>query len=203
VHLGATPNYYEDRVYRWLNFNAAVQAATSDARVPDVRDYVTAHGRMFGDESSSYLYAKKLRKKLEIKKARLLRRKRVLQGKVNRKEKEDKELAQVKLELKALKQAKRLPNPGYVMTYYDSPSQYNFDKPRNCRDWTHLREMWKLPLRINPVTAERLRSYVAAFLRSGFYTNSLAQQNPEDDALHGNHRENQHPNRILVVKLTA
>ncbi len=91
---------------------------------------------------------------------------------------------------------------GVVFTRYDSHTQYQFDKPQDAQTWHKISELWELPSRIQSDTTERVRTYFSAMHRSGILKiNSLSEDNPEDDELHGNHAGNLDENGVLAVTL--
>ena len=189
VHLGATKtNEQFARTVRWLRFDAKLQQASSKARYPQIRDYKTAHGRLFagGLTQSGWLLN-------------------WLHKKVRDLEKSDPEEAK-----RLQKIADTLGQPDYKTTYYDSRTQWIFDHPTNREIWQGLRKLWKLPFGFDPVFAERLRTYLSAFFRSGFlYTilpkriRQLAEPNPLDDKAHGDWKRMCDSKGVFVVTKTS
>lgn len=155
THLGAAKTIEEQNTMRkWLRFDAALQKPSSSASDPQVRDYATAHGRLYAGAKPMGAWRKSLLQRIE---------------------------------------PQKLPQRDYTITYFDQRTQWNFDHPESTIIWSDLRKIWKLPFKFNPIYAERLRTYLSAAFRSGYFQSmlpdviaQLGQKNPNDDITHGN-----------------
>ncbi len=186
VHLGATKTSEQhQRSVKWLRFDAALQSASSKAKHPQVRDYHTAHGRLFAGASSRGAWLKSW-----------------LHERIPQLEKND------PLQAARLKDAlKKIPDTDYKITYYDSRTQWDFDRPSTVKLWRSLRGLWKLPFGFDPIYAERLRTWLSAFFRSGFLYHflpkiiaQLGQANPPDDRAHGDWKRHCDARGVFVVR---
>ncbi len=185
THLGAaeTPEL-QQKMNRWLRFDAALQKPSSRARDPQIRDYTTAHGRLYAGASSRHAWQRRwIRKRLP------------------KIQKTDPKLA---IELKEI--LSNNPDADYKKTNYDSRTQWNFDHPSTSRIWTDLRKQWKLPFRFTPIYAERLRTYLSAAFRSGYFLHvlpgiiaQLGKTNPPCDTAHGDWKKHCDSKGVFVV----
>ncbi|MCE5293245.1 MAG: hypothetical protein LLF94_01355 [Chlamydiales bacterium] len=192
VHLGATKTSQEQaRTYKWLQFDAAVQKASSKAIDPQVRDYTTAHGRLYaGAKVKKGKWYKNMVKEAQIT--------------LQMTHPDD------KVQLEDLEKRQKAAQRGdYKITHYDSTTQYQFDMPKDKEAWEHLSEIWDMPFRFTPIYAERLRTYMSAAFRSGFFNSvvpaiiaQLAHDNPEDDIAHGDWKKHRKEDGVFVVKDT-
>ncbi len=186
IHLGAIKTFdQEKKSVTWLRFDARLQRASARAKDPQIRDYSSAHGRLFAGASSkgAWLHSWMRRKipKLELENP---------------------------TRADALKQfKKKLPLADYKVTYYDARTQWNFDNPADSKVWKDLQNLWKLPFKFTPIYAERLRSYLSAAFRSGFFYSvlpnfiaKLAKPSPPDDRAHGDWRRHCDARGIFIVK---
>jgi hypothetical protein len=186
VHLGATRNDTQYRqASKWLRFDAALQKASSKASDPQVRDYAEAHGRLFAAAKTQGAWLKSWLKKS-----------------VKKLDKTNPERAERLREV-----ARRIPQHDYKTTYFDSRTQWEFDRPSSARTWKYLRNLWNLPFSFTPQSAERLRTWLSAFFRSGFLfailpkaISQLAMPNPPDDRTHGDWKKHCDSRGVFVVK---
>lgn len=103
----------------------------------------------------------------------------------------------------------------YKSTKYTACRQWEFDHPPNGKIWSELYGLWHLPLPsiIDSLVIERMRSYLSAAFRSGFFLNiipkimrtfaQLAYSGPQGDERHGPWRQNCNAKGVLVVTDTA
>ncbi len=189
VHLGATKtNEQYAQARKWLQFDAKLHLASSKARYAQIRDYTSSHGRLFAGGITQHGWLRNW-----------------LNKKVKELEISDPEEAK---RLRAL--SKKLARSDYKTTHFDSRTQWIFDHPTNKEIWLGLRKLWKLPFGFDPVFAERLRSYLSAFFRSGFLyamlpkiIRQLGQQNPPDDKAHGDWKKICDSKGVFVVTKTS
>lgn len=198
THLGAIQTReQQEKSVRWLKFDAAIQKASSKATHPYIRDTVTAHGRMFADAKAK-IGSKELRQEKKRKVAHLMQNS-------QRTAQEDAQLKRLQEELSG----------DYKSTKYTACRQWEFDHPPNGKIWSELYGLWHLPLPsiIDSLVIERMRSYLSAAFRSGFFLNiipkimrtfaQLAYSGPQGDERHGPWRQNCNAKGVLVVTDTA
>lgn len=189
IHLGAAKTEEQQKqMYRWLRFDATLQKPSSQAKDPQIRDYTTAHGRLFAAGSPRGAWIRSW-----------------LHTRIPQLQKTDPATA-----AKLSEELKKIGTADYKIIHYDSRTQWNFDRPSSGRMWAHLRALWKLPFQFTPIYAERLRTYLSAAFRSGFFRiflpkfiAQLGQNNPPDDKAHGDWQKHCDKKGVFVVPRTA
>ncbi len=193
THLGATSTVEEQqKTWSWLRFDAAVQQASSKAEDPQVRDNVTAHGRMFagasrkrGDWYRSLLHDLRLQFKKR--------------GKLT------------KVDMKGLRKIWKIEKASgvdYKITHYCSKIQWNFDHHPTFEIWEDLHKLWKIPFPswVTSKAAEYARSYLSAVFRSGLFFHILPKmisqigRTTTNSAGHGEWKKYCDSNGVLVIK---
>lgn len=92
------------------------------------------------------------------------------------------------------------PLTDYKSTPYDPLTQWDFD--HNTKKWIELSKTWKLPFWFNPEFAERVRTYLSAAGRSGFFNTALGLPNPPDDTAHGDWKSFCNSNGVFSIKIS-
>ncbi|MCE5295388.1 MAG: hypothetical protein LLF94_12370 [Chlamydiales bacterium] len=188
THLGAMKTQEEVmRSYKWLRFDAAVHEASEKALEPQVRDYATAHGRLFAAATRKKgRWYRKLLKEAALK------------------------VSKTNVEQQAiLTDLQKNLGTDYKITHYCPKTQWNFDHFQPGDEWDSLHAIWKLPFPsfFTSKMAEQVRSYISAAFRSGFFGKVLprmiSQIGYRRDTSHVGHGEWQKhcdARRVFVVK---
>lgn len=160
AHLGATFNEKEEKeVNRWLNFDASVQSAVSQATDPFISHPSTAHATQFETGKRRCTW-------------------RALCGKTN---------PTSCSEIQKVKDIQRLFGD-YNRTWYSSSIQGIFDLGAKCKQWENIREMWNIPL-VDSEKGEKIRLFTGLMVRTGSSVLGLLGlfcSSPEKDChLHG------------------
>lgn len=186
-HLGAAFDEKEEKqLKRWLDFDACVQAPSSEPLDPIIASSTTAHATQFetGSRRSEWI-ASTLDKEIDQIFKRAIKKIKKETKNLNEQDIETVRKHRIDAQLKKLRRRsqkvlqRRLGD--YERTWYSPVTQGNFDwggSPK-AKHWETVKKLWKLPLRLKPASCEWLRERIGFYLRTKYFLFEQARKQEE------------------------